>query len=106
MSKFYMKLGKLRVEESEKEKALHFGLEGKEGGGFFTLPLSARGVVKAAGAFGVSLAMRRLRKKLRGVGKAEKSVQKRQNRSLAQQHKSLRGLDFGKSGGFGGRKRK
>ncbi|MBO4916236.1 MAG: hypothetical protein J5449_13655 [Oscillospiraceae bacterium] len=97
--RFYMKLGKLHIEQSEKEKALNFGIEGKEGGGFFTLPLSARGVLRAAGAFGVTLAMRRIKKKLHLTDNRKKDAQRKQENALKR-------LDFGKKGGFGGGKRK
>lgn len=104
MDKFYMKLGKLQIEESEKGKSLNFGIEGKEGGGFFSLPLTARGALRAVGAFGATLAMRRIRKKLHLTESAKKDARRRQDKLL---QKSLTGKKsgFGGKGGFGGGKR-
>ncbi|MBE7005138.1 MAG: hypothetical protein E7425_12850 [Ruminococcaceae bacterium] len=92
MSKFYMKLGKLRIEESEKEKALNFGLEGEQGKGFFSLPLTARGMARAAGALGVTLATYRLKKKLKKVERTAKDAERRGR-------EALKNLDFKKLGG-------
>ena len=82
MAAFYMKLGKLRVERSEKGDMLNFGLESSKGDGFFSIPLTARSALRAAGMFGATLAMRGVSKKLRKITRAQKGAQRRQAHML------------------------
>ncbi|MBE7007755.1 MAG: hypothetical protein E7422_01180 [Ruminococcaceae bacterium] len=82
MATFYMKLGKLHVEKSKKGDALNFALEGAQGDGFFSLPLTARSALRAAGTLGATLAVRGMTKKLRKITHVQKDAQNRQKRML------------------------
>lgn len=98
MATFETKFGRLHAERSTKEDTLNLGVESDFASGFASVPFGKNELLHAASYVGAALALRSLTRKTRGVSRAQRDVQRRQEQSR-------HSLDFGKKGGFGGGKR-